>query len=166
MSWDLQTVLYIGAFGLIVIGLAGMVILKDIFRMVLALAIAEAGANLLLVIAGFRFDAVPPIITELFTNTSQMVDPVPQAMVLTAIVIGVGIQALALAIVVRVYAYYGTLDMRLIHKKMTADIDQHSDVIPLLSPELPDEKQPFPTAQPLHSEAVADTTEQPGLRQS
>jgi len=37
---------------------------------------------------------------------------VPQALVLTAIVIGVGVLALALALAIQVYRHYGTLDVR------------------------------------------------------
>ena len=66
---------------------------------------------LLLVLAGFRWDAVAPILTGEM-SAQAMVDPVPQAMVLTAIVIGVGVQALALSLVVRIHQRYATLDMR------------------------------------------------------
>ena len=41
----------------------------------------------------------------------RIVDPVPQALVLTAIVIGVGVTALMLAYAVRLYAREGTLDV-------------------------------------------------------
>ncbi|MBT4075609.1 MAG: Na+/H+ antiporter subunit C, partial [Gammaproteobacteria bacterium] len=81
MTTDLiHWLLYGGAMGLIVIGIVGVVTLNNIFRIVLALVIAEAGANLLLVIAGYRFDAIAPILTGSSVN-QLMVDPVPQAMV-------------------------------------------------------------------------------------
>lgn len=130
----LHWLLYGGAISLIVIGIIGVVTLNNIFRIVLAIAIAEAGANLLLVIAGYRFDAVAPIFTSGISIDQSMVDPVPQAMVLTAIVIGVGIQALALALAVRVYQHYKTLDIREIHHLMMSDIDQQYNVKSLLSP--------------------------------
>lgn len=117
----LDAVLYVGALGLIGIGAMGMVMSSHLFRIVLGLAIAEAGANLLLVLAGYRWDAVTPIFTESLAG-QNMVDPVPQAMVLTAIVIGVGIQALALSILIRIRAAYGTLDMRALRELMARDI--------------------------------------------
>ncbi len=136
---ELHWILYGGAIGLIVIGLIGITTLKDVFRIILSLVIAEAGANLLLVIAGFRFDAAAPILTSLteFDPNISMVDPVPQAMVLTAIVIGVGIQALALALVVRIVQHYRTLDMREIHRRLVDDINAQSDVPDLASDEQP-----------------------------
>lgn len=141
---ELHWILYTGAVGLIVIGLVGIVTMKDIFRIILSLVIAEAGANLLLVIAGYRFDAVAPILTSItrFEPSIQMVDPVPQAMVLTAIVIGVGIQALALALAIRVVQHYRTLDMREIHNRLLEDINDKNDVIDLLSDEKPGYLEP------------------------
>ncbi len=144
MTTDLiHWLLYGGAMGLIVIGIVGVVILKDIFRIILALVIAEAGANLLLLIAGYRFDAIAPILTGSPAN-QVMVDPVPQAMVLTSIVIGVGIQALALALVLKVYQNYKTLDLREIHQRLSIDINKSSGVISLLSNEQPVGERPLP----------------------
>lgn len=131
--------LYTGAIGLVVIGIAGIVIAKNLFRILLALVIAEAGANMLLVLAGFRFDAIAPILTG---HSQQMVDPVPQAMVLTAIVIGVGIQALALSLIIRVYRAYGTLDMRVISRKLNQDIASHAGIKAATSDERPAEGLP------------------------
>ena len=141
---ELHWLLYAAAFGLIVIGIIGVVTMSNIFRIVLSLVIAEAGANLLLVIAGYRFDAVAPILTGGPVPVGTMVDPVPQAMVLTSIVIGVGIQALALALVIKVYQHYQTLDLRQIHQRLMHDIDQNSGVGPLLSPHKPAGKRPLP----------------------
>jgi multicomponent Na+:H+ antiporter subunit C len=126
--------LYCGAIGLIVIGLAGLVIAQHLFRLLLALALAEAGANLLLVLAGFRYDAIAPILNGV---VKQMVDPVPQAMVLTSIVIGVGIQALALSMVLQVYRKYGTLNIRELSHQLELDITSKSGIKPISSAEQP-----------------------------
>jgi len=48
---------------------------------------------------------------ENFKNVNKMVDPVPQALVLTAIVIGFGVTAVALALVIRLYRHHGTLNI-------------------------------------------------------
>ena len=118
---DANSILFTGAVGLLVIGIGGMVISDHLYRMLLALALAEAGANLMLVLAGFKWNAVAPIVTVSTAGTSGMVDPVPQAMVLTAIVIGVGVQALALTMIIRIRNAYGTLSMREIKHKMEQD---------------------------------------------
>ena len=89
---------------------------------------------MMLILAGFRFDAIAPIVTG---QSTQMVDPVPQAMVLTAIVIGVGIQALAISLMMQVYRNYGTLDMREISRRLDRDIAGNTGVSPSSSEEEP-----------------------------
>ncbi|MCG8489238.1 MAG: cation:proton antiporter subunit C [Chromatiales bacterium] len=117
----LELILYVTALGLVIIGLAGVVLSSHLFRMVLALVIAEAGANLMLVLSGYRWDAVAPILMQR-AEQPAMVDPVPQAMVLTAIVIGVGIQALAVSILIRIRQRYTSLQRHDVAEKMDAEI--------------------------------------------
>lgn len=111
METSFVGILYAGAIGLLVIGSAGLILCSNLFRMVLALVIAEAGVNLLLILAGYRGGGTAPIL-GFGPEGAAMVDPVPQVLVLTAIVIGVGVQALAVSLLVRVFRAYGTLDIR------------------------------------------------------
>ena len=46
-----------------------------------------------------------------------MVDPVPQALVLTAIVIGLAVLALALSLAIRLFHHYGTLNLKKIREQ-------------------------------------------------
>ena len=144
MSASVGLVFFVGAIGLSLIGIAGMLLSHHLFRMVLALAIAEAGANLMLILAGYRWDAVAPILID-GRPAQAMVDPVPQAMVLTAIVIGVGVQALALSLVIRIRQRYGTLDMREARRRMQRDLDRAAGVTPGRSDEAPAGERPLPT---------------------
>jgi multisubunit Na+/H+ antiporter MnhC subunit len=116
-----ELILFVTALGLIAIGLAGLAVSRHLFRMVLALVIAEAGANLMLVLAGYRWEAVAPILTHAGEHP-PMVDPVPQAMVLTAIVIGVGVQALAVSVLIRIRQHYATLERGEVAERMAAEI--------------------------------------------
>ncbi|MGD2119837.1 MAG: cation:proton antiporter subunit C [Chromatiales bacterium] len=136
-------ILFFAAIGLLVIGLAGMILSHHLFRMILALVIAEAGANLLLVVAGFRSDAVAPILLSA-DSAPVMVDPVPQALVLTAIVIGVGVQALALSLAIRLRHAYGTLDMRVIKRKLERELADDLGVDLPASSEAPLQPRPLP----------------------
>ena len=136
----LSYALYAAAIGLVVIGAVGMAVSRHGFRVVLALVIAESGANLLLVLAGFRWDALAPILDG---AAGPMVDPVPQAMVLTAIVIGVGVQALALSLLIRVYRAYGTLDMAEIRRRMRADINHAAGLGPETGGDAPEGERPL-----------------------
>jgi multicomponent Na+:H+ antiporter subunit C len=73
----------------------------------------EAGVNLLLVTTGFKPKAIPPIIVKSFKTLSlpNFADPLPQALVLTSIVIGFGITALSLALIVKYNEENGTIKM-------------------------------------------------------
>ncbi|MDD5388906.1 MAG: sodium:proton antiporter [Gallionellaceae bacterium] len=136
--------LLIGALSLIAIGIGGLVLSRNLFRIVLALSLAEAGANLLLVLVGFRRDAIAPIIEQGHALTATMVDPIPQAMVLTAIVIGVGVQALALSLAIRAYVAYGTLDMNVMRSRMETDISDAAGAQPATSQHAPAGGRPLP----------------------
>lgn len=134
-------IFFVGAIGLCVIGIAGMVLSRNLFRMVLALAIAEAGANLVLVLAGYRWDAVASILGGA-TASRAMVDPVPQAMVLTVIGVGVGVQALALSLVIRIKQRYATLDMREARLRMQQALDREAGIEPPRSQHQPVSERP------------------------
>jgi multicomponent Na+:H+ antiporter subunit C len=103
---------YSGAIGLILLGIFAMVTYRHIIRVILGLMLLEAGVNLFLITIGYRANAVAPILVEGKIPAAAMVDPIPQALVLTAIVIGVGVQALALALAIKTYKAYGTLDTK------------------------------------------------------
>ncbi|UHD15944.1 sodium:proton antiporter [Thiocapsa bogorovii] len=143
MSLTLEGVVLIGALGLIVIGALGMAISNHLFRMLLALVIAESGANLLIVLSGYRVGASAPILG--FSDpTTPMVDPIPQVLVLTAIVIGVGVQALAVALLLKVYRVYGTLNVRELRDRMDADVATAAGVEADASQDAPAGERPLP----------------------
>lgn len=118
---DMGLILYTAAAGLILIGAGGIVLCTHLVRIIFAIALLEAGVNLLLVLAGYRAGATAPILVN-GRLPASMVDPVPQALVLTAIVIGVGILALALTLALRVQRAYGTLEMGDIRRHLEQDI--------------------------------------------
>jgi multicomponent Na+:H+ antiporter subunit C len=140
--------------GLIGIGMAGLVMSRNLYRIVLALSLAEAGANLLLVLVGFRHGGIAPIVQP-GLSVADMVDPVPQAMVLTAIVIGVGVQAMALALAIRARNAYGTLDMHALRAHMAADIDRAAGTTPDTSRDAPAGGRPLPPPMLPNKEAQA-----------
>lgn len=112
-----HSIMNTGAFGLIAIGLLVIFTRKNILMMVVGLNIADVGVNILLVNAGYVKNGTAPIFTEAWARAAEsgtvgpMTDPVPQALVLTAIVIGFGITALALSLAIRLYGTHRTLDV-------------------------------------------------------
>ena len=68
--------------------------------------------NLFLISIGYIRSGTAPIFSKINIEIARMVDPVPQALVLTAIVVGVVVLALALSLAIRLYQHYGTFNLR------------------------------------------------------
>ncbi len=107
-------------FALILIGIYGALTNRNIMRMIVSFTIAEAGVHTVLVSVGYMAGRTAPIIDDTVPAAeaaARIIDPLPQALVLTAIVIGVGITALMLA-----YAY------KLFEKKRSLDIGKFTEL--------------------------------------
>lgn len=94
---------------LTIIGLATLMLKKNIIKMILGLGLLEAAVNLFLVALGYRQDGVAPIFTN--APSEHMVMPTVQAMTLTSIVIGVATLALLFSFAMVIYRRYGTLNV-------------------------------------------------------
>jgi multicomponent Na+:H+ antiporter subunit C len=103
---------YIGAFGLIFIGLFTILVKHNLIKVIIGLSILETGVNLFLISVGYISKGTAPIFSTPSIEAERMVDPVPQALVLTAIVIGVAVLALALSLAIRLFHHYDVLDLR------------------------------------------------------
>ncbi len=111
--------LYSLCFLLFMIGLYCVLVKKNMVKIVIGIMIMEYAVNLFLIMLGYRIGGVAPIIGReqigsTLINTS--VDPLPQALVLTAIVISLGSLALMISICIRVYEKYGTFDITQIRR--------------------------------------------------
>ncbi len=94
------------------IGVYGLVVKKNLIKKIIGLVIIENAVNLFLILTGFRTGGEAPILERgMEAVPEHFVDPLPQAMILTSIVIGLGVIALLVAISVRIYEKYGTFDV-------------------------------------------------------
>ena len=101
-------------FILILMGLYGALTNRNILRIIVSFTVANTGVNLVLVAVGYMAGRTAPILDEAVpvgTALDRVIDPLPQALVLTAIVIGVGITALMLTYAYKLYEAKGTLDI-------------------------------------------------------
>ena len=97
---------------LILIGLYAVLTKKSLIKIVIGLSVIDGGIHLLLIAIGYLKNGTAPIFSPGFENAAaKMVDPVPQALVLTAIVIGFGVTAVALSLVIRLYRHHHTLQI-------------------------------------------------------
>jgi multisubunit Na+/H+ antiporter MnhC subunit len=101
---------YIASGAMVVFGLYVVLFQRNLIKIAIGLSLLELGVNLFLVSLGYREGGIAPIYT-MAPTTGEMVLPIPQALTLTAIVIGFATTALLLAIIVGIHRHYGTLDI-------------------------------------------------------
>jgi multicomponent Na+:H+ antiporter subunit C len=87
---------------------------KNLVKKVFALSIQNSAVILLFIVEGSRIGDHAPILSE---DRVRYVDPIPQALMLTAIVVGICVTALALALVYRLYQKYESLNVEEIQRK-------------------------------------------------
>ena len=105
---------YIAVACLIIIGLCTLVFKRNLIKMIIGITLIESGVNLFLITLGYRKGSVAPIYTS--SPGGVMSLPIPQALTLTSIVIGVAVLALMLSLVIQIYRHYGTLDVRKVRR--------------------------------------------------
>ncbi|MCP9841838.1 cation:proton antiporter subunit C [Synechococcus sp. J7-Johnson] len=95
----------------------GLLLRRNLFLKVLSMDVMGSAVVALFVLVGARSGLRSPILTASGTGTGTGVgftawaDPVPQAVILTAIVIGLSIQALLLVVITRLSRIDPTLDL-------------------------------------------------------
>ncbi len=97
------------------IGLYCILRKRNLIKIIVGIAIAEYAVNLFFILVGYRMNGRSPIYSQ-DHHIFNMVDPLPQALVLTSIVIGLAVTALIASIAMRVYEKYQTFDITKIRK--------------------------------------------------
>jgi multicomponent Na+:H+ antiporter subunit C len=115
------------AFVIFAVGLYAIAVKKNLIKAIIGVIILEDAANLFLVLVGYRVPAsgepIPPIIIARAGGgrpaadlLHRAVDPLPQALVLASIVIGLAVVALMVVLALRLHQKYGTFDLTEISK--------------------------------------------------
>ena len=83
---------------------------RNIIKIIIGIGIMEYAVNLFLVLVGYRIHGRSPILSkdQMITN---IVDPLPQTVALTAIVISLAVMMMLVAVAIRIYERYGTFDI-------------------------------------------------------
>lgn len=101
-------IFYLGSIVLIAIGFYVIFTKKNLMKIIIGMGLADTGVNMLLVSVGYVEGGTAPIQNGAYTS---YVDPIPQALVLTAIVIGTSVMALAVSVVIGIYRKFGSVEM-------------------------------------------------------
>jgi multicomponent Na+:H+ antiporter subunit C len=101
---------YIGAVILFCIGLYTVIVRRNIIKKLIGLNIMETAVFFFYISLGYLDKGIAPIHVN-GADPSRMVNPLPQALILTGIVVAVSVTALALSLVILLYRQFGTLDV-------------------------------------------------------
>jgi len=83
---------------------------RNVIKIIVGVIIMEYSVNLFFILSAYRMNGRAPILAE-GQEILNMVDPLPHALVLTSIVIGLATTALLVGIAMRLYEKYGTFDI-------------------------------------------------------
>jgi len=108
---------YFVAFLLLGVGAYMLIGNANLVKKVIGMNVFQTGIFLFFIVAAFVDGASPPLLTA----PAPYVSPLPHVLILTAIVVGVSLTAVALGLVVRIYHEYGTLDEESIERVMDRD---------------------------------------------
>ncbi|MEO0485786.1 MAG: Na+/H+ antiporter subunit C [Pseudomonadota bacterium] len=96
--------------GVLVAAAVYLMLARNVLRFIFGLVLISNAANLIIFGAGRLTEAAPPLIPEgADAPIGDVANALPQALVLTAIVIGFGLFAFALVLMFRAYTTLGTL---------------------------------------------------------
>jgi len=110
---------YIVFVALVGIGLYGVINSSNLVKKVIGLNIFQVGIFLFFIASGYVNGAAPPLIEK--GAETAYASPLPHVLILTAIVVGVSLTAVALALIIRVYNAYGSLDEDVIREVQLND---------------------------------------------
>ena len=104
---------------LFLVGFYGIVVKRNLIKIIMGLIIMEYAVHLFIVLVSYQRGGIVPILQEgqsISEFVQLAVDPLPQVLVLTAIIINFGITALVVAIAIRLYEKYETFDINEIRR--------------------------------------------------
>jgi multicomponent Na+:H+ antiporter subunit C len=111
---------YLLVLALLAIGLYGMLAMGNLAKKLIGMVIFTTAIYLFFIHGSLQQGATAPIIDpELGSDPAAYVDPLPHLLILTAIVVGVGVLGVGLALLVRIYRAHGTFDEAVVADRLS-----------------------------------------------
>ena len=111
MSMLLENYYQTAAVVLFCIGFSTMLLHKNLLKKIIGMDMMDAAVFLFLAAQGYIKGRVAPIVVNGVQSVEAYINPVPAGLVLTGIVVSVSVTALMLALTVRLYYRYHTLNL-------------------------------------------------------
>ena len=104
--------IYLLCFVLFSVGIYGLLVKKNIIKLIMSMMIASYAVHIFLIASGYRWHGRTPVM-ELNHNmdTLSMVDPLPQTLVLISIILGAAFISLLCVVAIRLFQKFGTFDI-------------------------------------------------------
>jgi multicomponent Na+:H+ antiporter subunit C len=99
------------------IGFATLMLHSNLIKKIIGLNIMDTSIMLFFIAKGYIYGKVAPIIENEFKGVSAYINPIPTALMLTGIVVAVSMTAFALALTIKMYEKYGTIELNEILEK-------------------------------------------------
>ena len=110
-SDTIKFIVMAGSMLLFFIGLFGLLTRKHLIKIFISIAIMETSIFLLFIGLTFKTDFIAPILDSAHADVATMNDPIPHAMILTAIVIGMAVLALGVSFAIEYFKLTGKTDI-------------------------------------------------------
>lgn len=92
-------------------GFTMLYLCRNLIKKAIGFNFMDCGIFLFLASKGYIVGKVSPIVTDGVTSVDNYINPIPAGLVLTGIVVSVSVTAFFLALTMRLYMRYGTLDL-------------------------------------------------------
>lgn len=99
------------------IGFATLLLHSNLIKKIIGMNIMDTSIMLFLIAKGYIQGRVPPIIQNDFKGVSAYINPIPTSLMLTGIVVAISTTAFALALTIKFYEKYGTIELNEILEK-------------------------------------------------
>ncbi len=115
----LDRYLYVLVILLMVIGLYGMLVKRNLVKKLIGMNIFQTGIFLFYIEGAAKAGGTVPVISPLIGNeAAKYINPLPHVLILTGIVVGLSLTGVALAFMIRIRRIYHSLDADVILKEM------------------------------------------------
>ena len=93
------------------IGFSNLMLSRNMIKKIIGMNIMDTAIYLFLAAKGYVAGRVAPIVIQRPIDASRYINPIPSGLVLTGIVVSVSVSAVLLALAVRLYERFGSLDI-------------------------------------------------------
>ena len=116
MEFIIENYYEVGAVILFGVGFVTLMLHSNLIKKIIGMNIMDTAIFLFFISKGYILGKEAPIVTELSKTADNYINPVPSALMLTGIVVAVTTTAFALALTIKLYKHYNTVDLEEILK--------------------------------------------------